>query len=77
MNKNSSDKENNSFFVQKIFPKKLKVIKEKKNESKQFNDFWKSQNNILIDNKNIFSDEQKINFCFDNISNEEKEKINN
>ena len=77
MNKDSEDKENNSFIVKKIFPKKLKVIKEKKIKSKQFDDFWKSQNNILIDNKNIFSDEQKINFCFNNISNEEKEKINN
>ena len=77
MNKDSEDKENNSFIVKKIFPKKLKVIKEKKIKSKQFDDFWKSQNNILVDNKNIFSDEQKINFCFNNISNEEKEKINN
>ena len=68
MNKDSEDKENNSFIVKKIFPKKLKVIKEKKIKSKQFDDFWKSQNNILIDNKNIFSDEQKINFCFNNIT---------
>ena len=77
MNTNSPDKENNSFAVQKIIPKKLNVIKEQKNESKQFNNFWKSQNSILINNNNIFSDEQKINFCLYNKSNEEEDKINN
>ena len=52
-------------------------MKEPKNESKQFNNFWKSQNNILINDNNIFSDEHKINFCFNNISKEQEEKINN
>ena len=77
MNSNSPDKENNSFVVKKVIPKKLKVVKEPKNESKQFNNFWKSQNNILINDNNIFSDEHKINFCFNNISKEQEEKINN
>jgi hypothetical protein len=77
MNSNSPDKENNSFVVKKVIPKKLKVVKEPKNESKQFNNFWKSQNNILINDNTIFSDEHKINFCFNNISKEQEEKINN
>ena len=77
MNSNLPDKENNSFVVQKIIPKKLKVIKEPKDESKQFNTFWKSPNNILVNSKKIFTDEQNINFCLNNISKEEENKINN
>ena len=77
MNSNLPDKENNSFVVQKIIPKKLKVIKEPKDESKQFSTFWKSPNNILVNSKKIFTDEQNINFCLNNISKEEENKINN
>jgi len=77
MNSNLPDKENNSFVVQKIIPKKLKVIKEPKDESKQFNTFWKSPNNILVNSKKIFTDDQNINFCLNNISKEEENKINN
>ena len=77
MNSNLPDKENNSFVVQKIIPKKLKVIKEPKDESKQFSTFWKSPNNILVNSKKIFTDEQNINFCLNNISKKEENKINN
>ena len=62
MDNNYPDKENNSFIIQKVFNKKTKDIKEQKNDSKQINDFWKSKKNVLFNENNICSDEQKINF---------------
>ena len=77
MNNNSTDKENNSFVVKKIIPKKLKTIKDPKTESKHLNDFWNSRNNILFTDNNIFSNDQKINCFFNPIPNDEEKKINN
>jgi hypothetical protein len=47
------DKENNSFLVKKIIPKKLKIIKESKNDLKQLKYFSQNEN-ILFDKKNNF-----------------------
>ena len=77
MNINPSDKDNGSFVLKKIIPKRLEVIKEPKIESKRINNFWKSKNFLLSNNSNIFSEEQKINYCFNNISNNEQNNINN
>ena len=77
MNNNSTDKENNSFVVKKIIPKKLKTIKDPKTESKHLNDFWNSRNNILFTDNNIFSNDQKINCFFNPIPNDGEKKINN
>ena len=51
---NLSDKENNSFVVQKIIPKKIKIIKESKNDLKQIKYFSKQNDNILFNTKNTF-----------------------
>ena len=48
-----SDKENNSFFVKKIIPKRLKIINEKKNETQNIN-YLSKQENILFQKKNNF-----------------------
>ena len=48
------DKDNNSFVVRKIIPKKLKLIKEKKKESKNINYFSNQKDNILFKEKNNF-----------------------
>jgi len=77
MNLNSSDKENNSFIVQKIIPKKLKLISETKNESKQLNDFWKPKKEILFNNNNNFHNGQNINYCFNRVIKGDENKINN
>ena len=77
MDNNHPDKENNSFIIQKVFNKKTKDIKEQKNDSKQINDFWKSKKNVLFNENNICSDEQKINFCFNKTFNDNEKKINN
>ena len=50
---NIHDKENNSFLVKKIIPKKLKIIKESKNDLKQLKYFSQNEN-ILFDKKNNF-----------------------
>jgi len=49
-----SDKESNSFIVQKIIPKKLKIIKDNKKVSKNINYFSKSNNNVLFNQNNNF-----------------------
>ena len=77
MNNNSTDKENNSFVVKKIIPKKLKTIKDPKTESKHLNDFWKSKKNVFLTENNICSNEQKINFCYNKTFKENEKKINN
>ena len=51
---NLIDKENNSFVVQKIIPKKIKIIKESKNDLKQIKYFSKQNDNILFNKKNTF-----------------------
>ena len=60
-----TDKENNSFVVKKIIPKKLKIIKEKKGEE-NINYFSKQEENILFNKKNnflqyLFESENNIN----------------
>ena len=45
---NSADNDNNSFVVKKIFPKKLKVIKEQKKESKHFDYFSNQKDKMLM-----------------------------
>ena len=77
MDNSYPDKENNSFIIQKVFNKKTKDIKEQKNDSKQINDFWKSKKNVLFNENNICSDQQKINFCFNKTFNDNEKKINN
>ena len=49
---NNNEKENNSFVVQRIIPKKLKLIKENKKESKNF--FSKSNDDFIFNEKNKF-----------------------
>ena len=49
-----SDKESNSYIVQKIIPKKLKIIKDNKKVSKNINYFSKSNNNVLFNQNNNF-----------------------
>lgn len=49
-----SDKESNSFIVQKIIPKKLKIIKDNKKISKNINYFSKSNDNVLFNQNNNF-----------------------
>lgn len=51
---NLSDKENNSFVVQKIMPKKLKVNSDLKNGLKQMKYFSKQNENFLFNKKNTF-----------------------
>ena len=51
---NNNEKENNSFVVQRIIPKKLKIIKENKKESKNLNIFSKSNDNFLFNESNNF-----------------------
>ena len=51
---NNNEKENNSFVVQRIIPKKLKIIKENKKESKNLNFFSKSNDNFLFNESNNF-----------------------
>ena len=77
MNITSTNKENNPFFFQKVIPKKLTILKEQKYESKQFNNFWKSKNLILDNTNNKFSDEQKINYYFNNINYNKDKTLNN
>ena len=50
----NNEKENNSFVVQRIIPKKLKIIKQNKKESKDLNFFSKSNENLLFNEKNNF-----------------------
>jgi hypothetical protein len=50
----NNEKENNSFVVQRIIPKKLKIIKQSKKESKDLNFFSKSNENLLFNEKNPF-----------------------
>ena len=65
-----NDKENNSFVVQKIIPKKLKIIKENKNKSKlnfsNSNDknIFNEKNNYKINNNSndIEKDEKNLNY---------------
>ena len=68
-----NDKENNSFIVQKIIPKKLKIIKGNKKESKNLNYFSKqNENNIYNEQKNFLQnliDSGKNNYWIDNNSN--------
>ena len=77
MNITSTNKENNPFIFQKVIPKKLTILKDQKYESKQFNNFWKSKNIILDNTNNKFSDEQKINYYFNNINYNKDETLNN
>ena len=71
-----NNKENKSFIIKKDFKKRLKEIKEQKNEPKQINDFWKSKKNVLLSENSICSNEQKINFCFNKTFND-NQKIHN
>ena len=50
----NNEKENNSFVVQRIIPKKLKIIKQNKKESKDLNFFSKPNENLLFNEKNNF-----------------------
>ena len=52
----STDKENNSYIVKKVFPKKLKILKLRNKEKKKINYFQKLNNNIILNNvNNIFN----------------------
>ena len=50
----NSEKDNNSFVVKKIIPKKLKVIKGIKNNSNHINDFSKTNENLFFTGKKDF-----------------------
>ena len=64
---NSADNDNNSFVVKKIFPKKLKVIKEQKKESKHLDYFSNQKDKMLFNDNSIFFKNQNLNFNFKNI----------
>ena len=62
---NISEKENNSFFVQRIIPKKIKIIKENKKESDRLNHLNLNLNYFskqINNNSNLFNEKNKNNF---------------
>ena len=76
------DKDNNSFIVRKIIPKKIKLIKEKKKESKNINYFSNQNENFLFKEKNnflkyLFDDEKNNEINGNNINNGFKNGENN
>ena len=76
------DKDNNSFIVRKIIPKKIKLIKEKKKESKNINYFSNQNENFLFNEKNnflkyLFDDEKNNEINGNNINNGFKNGENN
>ena len=77
MNINSSDNDNNSFEVKKIFPKKLKVIKEPKKESKCMDYFSNQKENLLLNDNNIILNNPNLNLNLNKISKENEKQINN
>ena len=74
---NSGDNDNNSFVVKKIFPKKLKVIKEQKKESKHFDYFSNQKDKMLFNDNSILFKNQNLNFNLNNISKENEKQLNN
>lgn len=77
LNINTSDNDNNSFEVKKIFPKKLKIIKEQIKESKCLDYFSNQKDNILFNENNIFFNKPNLNLNLTNSSKENEKQINN
>ena len=77
INLNSSDNDNNSFIVKKIFPKKLKIIKEQKKESKHLDYFSNQKDNLLFNDNNILFSNPNSSFNLNNISKDNEKQINN